>query len=157
MQGFARPLAIVGASAIVAVVAIAAILASTLPARFLRPSEPATFSVDVRLFLAAWLGVLIGYAVIVARGDDGQPDVRPLPDGGHPRRSRVGLGLARAIVTFGVTAPLIGAILIVTWPSMARARMPSPWDDVALGVGLVGLLVGMVWMLVTWRSFLDDL
>jgi hypothetical protein len=40
---------------------------------------------------------------------------------------------------------------------MARGRLPSPWVDVALIAGLAGLLVGMVWVLVTWRSFLDEL
>jgi hypothetical protein len=156
--GSARPLAIVGASAIGAVVAMAAILASTLPAMFRKPSEPATFFVDVRLFLAAWLGILIAYALIRASREVEPPaDQRPSTARRYPRRSRIGLGLARAMMTFGITAPLIGVVLIIAWPAMARGRLPSPWVDVALIAGLAGLLVGMVWVLVTWRSFLDEL
>jgi hypothetical protein len=117
-----------------------------------------TFFLDVRLILVAWLGIVIAYRTIYAGGDDpGVDEGHSSPPGRHPRRIGIGLGLAQAMVTFGVTAPLIGVLLIVGRPGMSRGLYASPWPEVVQAVGLGGLLVGMVWMLLAWRSFLEDL
>ena len=158
MRGLARPLAIVGASAIVAVLAMATILPSTLSPMFRKPPDAVTFVVAVPFVVAAWLGILIAYALIYVGRDASPPHERhPSPPGRHPRRIGIGLGLARAMVTFGVTAPLIGVLLIAGRPGMSRGLFASPWPEVVPALGLGGLLVGMVWMLLAWRSFLDEL
>lgn len=115
---------------------------------FRKPPDAPTFFVAVPFVVAAWLVILIAYALIyVGRDASPQDERHSSPGGRHPRRIGIGLGLARAMVTFGVTAPLIG-VLLAGRPGMSRGLY---------AVGLGGLLVGMVWMLVTWRSFLDDL
>jgi hypothetical protein len=159
VRGLARPLAIVGASAIVAVVAMATILPSTLSPMFRKPPGVDTDSIFRLLgfFLAAWVGVLVAYAMIYANDASPPNDVEPSRPRHHTWRIRLGLGLARAMVTFSVTAPLIGVLLTAGNPRMSRGLYASPWLDVALAIGLGGLLVGMLWMLETWRSFLEEL
>jgi hypothetical protein len=57
-------------------------------------------------------------------------------------------------------AGLLSLGVVALWlmqPNMSRGLAPSPWLDVAQPVGIAGLVVGMVWMLATWRSILEQL